>query len=328
MPRVLITGMSGFVGSCAGTEFRRRGWEVAGIGRRQSDQPGYMRFDLSLPFAPELEKAIQESDVVIHAAARSSPWGSKKQFHLANEFATQQLLDACEAGGKPKFIFISSSSVYYEAKDQLQIDESTPQAAPSVNLYAASKQKAESLVREYSGAWTILRPRAVYGRGDTVLFPRILKAAEAGKLPLLIRSGSPAIGDLIAIDNLVECLFQAAARDEIIGDYNLTDNAPQEIVPFLVNIFEQLGIPKPRRQLNVRTATALAGLLEYLYRIFLPHKEPPITRFGVHVFAWSKTFNVEKMVQTFGSPRISTDEAVKDFVDWVQRERPYDARKP
>jgi nucleoside-diphosphate-sugar epimerase len=323
MPTILITGSSGFIGGATARTFRECGWRVYGIGRRNRKQKGYIRFDLSNPINSEVENAIRNSDVVLHAAARSSPWGTRKQFAADNVLATQNLIAACENNGKPRFIFVSSSSVFYQPKDQFEISESTPFAKPAVNLYAETKQVAESLVRKYSGQWTTLRPRAVYGVGDTVLFPRILAAANAGKLPLLIRDGEPAIGDLISIDNLVNYFHQCANDHSIEGEFNLTDNQPQEILAFLLDVFQRLGIPKPRKKLSVSSAFRIARVLEFAYRTLRIRKEPPITRFGVHVFAYSKTFDASKMIAAFGSPKYSTEQSVDKFVKWVKAENPY-----
>lgn len=323
MPTILITGSSGFIGGVTHARFQSMGWETIGIGRRKSDQDSYVRFDLSTALDDSIRDAIASADVVLHAAARSSPWGSRKQFESANVVATRNLLEACNRSSKPKFIFVSSSSVYYRAADQLGINESTPQAEPAVNLYAETKQRAEELVRGYAGEWVILRPRAVYGTGDMVLFPRILAAAKAGKLPLLIREGKPAVGDLIAIENLVDCFVRAASDDQVRGEYNLTDNDPQEIIAFLLSVFDKLGIEKPQKQISVKTAMRAAWMLEHVFRLAMPWREPPITRFGVHVFAYSKTFDVSKMLEVFGPPKRNTQQSVDEFVSWVNNENPY-----
>ena len=323
MQTILITGSSGFVGGCAVARFQSAGWKTFGVGRRPLDQTGYHRCDLSQPLDPDLIKVIRQSEVVLHAAARSSPWGTRRQFHAANVRATANLLDACEANGRPRFIFISSSSVYYREQDQLDILESTPLAKKPINHYAASKQVAERLIQNYHGSWSILRPRAVYGKGDTVLFPRILAAAQAGRLPLLTRPGPPAMGDLISIHNLTDCLLRAASDPAIHGSYNLTDNAPQEIISFLLEIFSRLNIKPPEREISVRNAHRLARLLEMVYGSLIPWKEPPITRFGVHVFAFSKTFDVSKMIEGFGPPCTTTETAIDEFVSWVKNENPY-----
>ncbi len=158
-----------------------------------------------------------------------------------------------------RLIFISSSSVFYRAEDQIDITEQSPHASPAVNHYAESKQLAEKVVEKFKGSWCILRPRAVYGAGDSVLFPRILTAAKAGRLPLLIRRGKPAIADLLSVSNLVHCAYQAACNRSIAGDFNLTDNHSIEIIPFLLEIFRRLDIAAPTRSLSVDKAIASHG---------------------------------------------------------------------
>jgi nucleoside-diphosphate-sugar epimerase len=206
--RVLITGSSGFIGGHLFDRFRAMGWDVTGIGRRPVAKPGYVAHDLTRPLPIDLDRqsnGVDASfDVVIHGAARSSPWGSRREFERQNVLATKHVLDYCAAHGSPRLVFISSSSVFYRAGHQLGITEETPLPENAVNHYAATKQEAEALVKQYRGPWVIARPRAVFGPGDTVLLPRILHAAREGRLPLLVGKDGPAVGDLIYIDNLVD----------------------------------------------------------------------------------------------------------------------------
>jgi 2-alkyl-3-oxoalkanoate reductase len=284
---------------------------VTGIGRRSLPLAGYFVHDLSRPLPPSFDLPF---DVVVHNAARSSPWGRREEFERHNVQATQHVIDACLRQGRPKLLFLSSSSVYYRPAHQLGITEETPLPSRPINDYAATKRKAEALVRRYPGSWAILRPRAVIGPGDTVLFPRILRAARAGRLPLLISPDGPVVGDLIYIDNLVDSVVRAATAADVQGCFNLTNNEPVPILDFLLDVFDRLGIPAPRRRVSVRTAMVTARLLEWFYTVCLPDREPPITRFGVHVFAYSKTFNVSKMLVTMGQPRVPLTEGVKRIV--------------
>jgi nucleoside-diphosphate-sugar epimerase len=283
----------------------------------------YVQQDLAQPWDERLVRFLGRADAVLHAAARSSPWGTRRQFEQSNVEATRRLIAMCEERGQPQLVFVSSSSVYYRPCDQLGIREGDPPADQPVNRYAATKLAGESLVRGYSGPWVIVRPRAVYGPGDTVLFPRILNAARAGRLPLLVRPGSPVVGDLICIDNLVHCLCQALADPKITGEFNLTDNQPVEIQEFLGRVFDRLSIARPVKQVPVATAFRVARVLEAFYGVALPWLEPPITRFGVHVFAYSKTFDVSRMLETFGPPPITTEEGISRFVEWVRQTNPY-----
>jgi 2-alkyl-3-oxoalkanoate reductase len=320
---LLLTGASGFIGSQAVLHFRKSGWRVIGTGRRPSQDPDYFRWDLTHRIPDSLLQRFPKPDVILHAAARSSPWGSRQSFYRQNVVATQNILQLAKSLQVQKLIFVSSSSVYYEPRDQFGITESTPLALTPVNEYAASKQQSEAFVKEFPGPWCILRPRAVYGRGDSVLFPRILAAASAGRLPLLVRRGEPAIGDLLSIQNLNNVFLKAATSPEVVGDFNITDNQAVPINEFLLSIFRRLRLREPKRQLSVETAFRVARWLEFVYQFALPWKEPPITRFGVHVFAYSKTFNVQKMLDTFGQPAQSVEEAIDEFTQWVITENPY-----
>ena len=311
---MLITGISGFVGGHLFDRFRGMGWSVTGLGRRPLVDPSYVVHDLAEP----LDGAFGTFDVVVHAAARASPWGRRRDFERQNVLATKHVIDHCLAHGQPKLVFISSSSVFYRDGHQLKITEETPLPERAVNDYAATKRVAEEIVARYPGEWVILRPRAVFGPRDTVLLPRILEAARAGRLPLLVSADGPAVGDLIYIDNLVDCIVRAAESNDIRGCYNLTNNEPVAIQEFLFDLFRRLDLPLPRRRVSVRKAMAAAGALELVHRWFLPSKEPPITRFGIHVFAYSKTFDVSKMLAAMGSPRVPLAEGLERTVAWVK----------
>ena len=289
------------------------GWELLGVGRRPLAQPDYRSVDLSaqfdLPFAPE---------VVVHAAARSSPWGARREFLRHNVEATRHVIDFCLRHGRPKLIYISSSSVFYRNEHQFGLTEKSPIGPHFVNTYAETKFLGEQLVRAYPGPWAILRPRAVFGAGDTVLFPRILAAAQRGRLPQFTTNGPPATGDLIAIDTLTDYILRATRDPAITGDFNLTNNEPVPIMDFLLGVFDRLDIARPTRRLPVHRALLFARLTETLYRAVPFLGEPPITRFGVGVFAYSKTFDVKKSLAAFGPPSVSIADGVAQFVAWQQ----------
>jgi 2-alkyl-3-oxoalkanoate reductase len=208
---ILITGSSGFIGSQLCRYLVGLGHIVYGIGRRPMPNTTYkyIQHDLAQPLHLNLKP-----DIVIHAAALSSPWGSRKSFEKNNVLATQNVIDFCKQA-RAKLVYISSSSVYYKNEHQLGINEQTPFPEKPINLYAATKRKAEELIRQYPSSWLILRPRAVFGPEDTVLFPRILRAAKAGRLPLLKSKHSPVLGDLIYIETLCDYIAKASVNPSI-----------------------------------------------------------------------------------------------------------------
>jgi nucleoside-diphosphate-sugar epimerase len=307
--KLLITGASGFVGGALWRAARGKGHEVCATGRRALFDAVYFSCDLSRG----LEKDFQP-DVVVHAAARSSPWGSPREFAEQNVDATRHVVDFCERHGRPLLVHVSTTAVMYADEHQFGLDEQTPLPARPINRYAATKRVAEKIVEGYTGPWCIVRPRAVFGPGDTVLFPRILRAARAGRLPL-IESEQTVRGDLIYIDTLVDYLLRIAER-RTEGLYLLTNNQPVPILEFLGDVLQQLGVPAPRRRIPVRRAMLAAGLIERTYGLLPFLGEPPLTRFGVSVFAYSKTFNVDKALRDLGPPSVTLVDGVERFVRW------------
>lgn len=321
MTRILVTGASGFVGGRLLDRFRDRGdVELHGLGRRSRPGPGYTSHDLGEPLRALSDPSFVP-DVVIHAAARATPWGSAAEFHRDNVAATQHMLDYCLAHGRPRVIYVSSSSVFYQDGPQLGLTEQSPIGPRFVNRYAQTKAAGERLVQAYPGSWAIARPRAVFGPGDTVLFPRILAAAKAGRLPRFDTGAvGPAMGDLIYVDTLVDYLLALALRSELAGAYNLTNAQPVPIQAFLLDVFTRLGLPAPTRTVSVRTALVAAAITEALWTLLRRTGEPPITRFGVGVFAWSKTFDVTRMLADLGPPSVSIAEGVEAFVRWQRHQ--------
>ncbi len=317
--KVLITGASGFIGrSFVDSITKEENLVVTGIGRRNIDLPDYISHDLRNPldFLPGYRP-----DVVIHGAALSSPWGSKGDFYENNVKATANVVDFCEKRSVKRLVYISSSSVYYNDNDQYNIDERTPIGPSFINEYARTKYLGEKLVEGFRGEHVILRPRAVFGPGDTVLFPRILRAATAGKLPIIQRDGPPARGDLLYIDNLIDWMKKAVILPDLQGAFNLTNGDPVVIQDFLFDIFRRLDIKIPDRKVSYKKALIFATMIENIYRVFAISEEPPVTRFGIQVFSLSKTFDARKTLETLGKPTTSLEEGVNRFIEWQKRQR-------
>jgi 2-alkyl-3-oxoalkanoate reductase len=310
--QILVTGASGFVGGAFMRRFASRtDLDLIGLGRRVTALPAYHRVDLTKPFDLPINP-----DVVIHAAARASPWGTPREFEVQNVTATQHVIDFCRRHGHPRLLYVSSSSVFYRNAHQYNLAESSPVGPTFVNAYAATKYRGEQLLQAYEGESAILRPRAVFGPGDTVLFPRVLAAARKGVLPLFTGATETVMGDLIYIDVLADYLMRAATLPGIRGSYNLTNGEPVPLQQLLLDVLARLDLPAPTRRVRISTAMRVAGAMEWLYRTFRIPGEPPITQFGVGVFAYSKTFDVTRALTELGPPTVSLRKGVDAFVAW------------
>ncbi|MFE5671187.1 NAD-dependent epimerase/dehydratase family protein [Agromyces sp. NPDC056523] len=310
--RVLVTGATGFVGGALLRALRERDdIDVRGIGRRRVDDPDVASLDLSrsveLPFG-----AAFRPDVIVHAAARASQWGTRAQFRTQNVDATANVLELARRSGTSRVVYVSSTSVFYRRADQFGLTESSPIGPDFLNDYARTKHEGEQLVRRHPGDWVIARPRAVFGPGDTTLLPRILEAAARGRLPFLGDPAHPAVGDLVYIDTLVDQLVAATLAPGLAGtEVNLTNGEPVPIMPTIARILGELGLPVPRRTIGRTSALGLAAAAETAWRLGRLPGEPPLTQYAVWLLASSKTFDVSLARRLFGPPAIGMEEAIE-----------------
>ncbi|MCC5973415.1 MAG: NAD(P)-dependent oxidoreductase [Rubellimicrobium sp.] len=319
MITTLVTGTSGFVGSAIGRHLRGQGHHVIGLSRtppRDGSTDRAIAHDLALPLPPHLTDALPPIDYVVHCAALSAPWGPPQAFDRNTLRPVETLARHFAKAPPRRFVHISTTAVHYRLADQTGLTEDSPLPPTPVNAYAAAKRAAEEVLTATDLPLTILRPRAVFGPGDTVVFPRILHAARAGLLPRLRRpDGGRAQSDLIHVDTLAAYVARALAADRD-GTFILTNAAPVVTHDLLETVFAALGIPEPRREVGLGTAMLAARGFEWRSRLFQNWREPPVTRFGVSSLGHHKTFDIARTLAAFGPPAVSMQDGIASFIDW------------
>lgn len=169
---ILVTGASGFIGGAMVLHFAKNpSYKIIATGRSVCDKFNhlnnveYIQLDLT-----KNKKPIQ-ADICIHSAGLADDRASEEEFEKHNVLATQLLIDCLK--GCETFVFISSSSVY-DFSNSLPKKEDEATLDSGIYIYGRSKLKAEHVVKKASfKSIYLLRPRAVYGKGDKNLQPRI-----------------------------------------------------------------------------------------------------------------------------------------------------------
>lgn len=96
-----------------------------------------------------------------------------------------------------------------------------------VNTCAQTKRQAEQIVLAATGINSIvLRPRGIYGAGDTTLLPRLLRKVTKRPLPIF-RDGIAKI-DLTHVDDVVSAVVAALASDVAGEIFNVSGG---EVLP-------------------------------------------------------------------------------------------------
>ena len=322
--KVLVTGATGFLGGGVARRYAEAGHEVLGTGRNaeagaQLESDGITFAAVPLRDRDAVVAACAGRDLVIHCAALSSPWGTAKAFETANVLGTENVIAGCQQHAVPRLVYISTPSLYMSGKDRFAVRETDPLPKP-INEYARTKGIADERIDEASRrglSIVSLRPRAIFGPGDTVIFPRIARALREGRLPVIGRGDS--IVDMTYIDNAVDAVLAAGAAPESAAGnkYNITNGEPVRLWDVIATLAKAMDVPLPTKRLPFAVAWALAGASEASYRIFARDGEPVLTRYGVAVLSCSLTMDISAAVRDLGYiPQVTMDEGLQNFLDW------------
>lgn len=324
MPRILVTGASGFIGAHVTRRLAADGHAVVATGRDagridalRGVVTGVMLADLA---DNPLDDMLAGCDVVVHCAALSSPWGSVEAFQKANVVATERLLDAARRQGVHRFVHMGSPSIYFRFRDQFNVGEDFDPPQRWITEYARSKWASECRVRDASDdqlQTIILRPRAVFGEGDRAILPRLLALAARGWFPLI--DAGRALIDVTHVDNLAGLVAHCVSAD-LPGNgraYNVSNGTPIRVRVLLEHLFDALGLHPRLVPLPRMSVLALAALSERLAYLRSGCPEPRLTRYGVGVIGYSQTLDISRATRELHYvPSMGIDAGLARFAQW------------
>ncbi len=292
--RVLVTGATGFLGMATARMLLERGHAVIALGRNATAlaalaQLGAMPAQADIRDAAAITAACRRADAVIHAAALSAPWGPRHEFAAINVGGTANVLAGCERHGVGRMVYVSSPSVIFDGRDKHDVTEDAPIPPRLMSVYSETKAQAERLVRASSVPSVIIRPKAIFGPGDTALLPRVVQAARAGRLPQ-IGAGRNRV-DLTYVDNVAHALCLAldapAAADRT---YHITNGEHPLLWDVIGGVLRAVGIQRPLRRRPVPLMLGVARMLELAAHI--TGREPLLTRYTVLILARTQTYDI------------------------------------
>lgn len=196
MSLLAVTGATGFLGGHVLRVAAERGHQVRALARCPQLPRARVEWVQGALDDPEsLATLIEGADAVIHVAgAVNAP--NLAGFLAANVTGTATLVTAAEAAGVSRFIHVSSLSA----------------REPQLSDYGWSKSASETVLRQGSLDWTIVRPPAIYGEGDREML-ELFRLAARGFVPL------PPSGrlSLIAAGDLARLLIDLVDAPASIG---------------------------------------------------------------------------------------------------------------
>jgi nucleoside-diphosphate-sugar epimerase len=242
--KVLVTGASGFLGRAVCSELRGREHEAAALVRRPGSEPaGTAAVAGDLTDADALAAAVERvrPECVIHLAAEIASQRDARKIAEVNVEGTRRLLDACKAGGVPRFVF-ASTVVTGDARGA-EIDEESE--LPVETAYGRSKQEGERLVRESGLSTAVIRPSHVYGAGGWYAEEFVKRLRQPGRFAVV--GAGDNWWDVVRVEDVASACVDAAERAPAGAVYHVVDDEPIRYYDFVALTAEALGVGPPRR---------------------------------------------------------------------------------
>lgn len=302
---IFVTGASGFVGSAATRALDAGGHHVTAMSRSARSDAVIDALGAT-PIRCDLESItadhIKGADVVLHCAAYVEAWGPKDAWYKGNVLGTQKVLDAARAGGAKRFIHIGTEAAIVYGQHIHDADESYPLAPQSPYPYCATKAQAEQRVREANVAGSfetiVLRPRFIWGPGDTTLLPVIEKMAAAGNWTWI--NHGRATTSTTHIDNLVYAIMLALTRGTGGEAYFILDDGQSKMKDMINGMAASKGLMLPDKSVPSWLANIIGSTAEGVWRLFGLKGEPPLTRHAAMVMACDCTLTDAKARSDLG----------------------------
>lgn len=253
MPRILITGSTGFIGSFIVEEALRRGMEVWAAVRQTSSRQyltderiHFICLDLSSEEALTEQLKGHVFDYVVHAAGATKAV-RRSLFRETNTVGTMNIVRAIAACKMPirMFVFMSSLSVFGPAREEQPYSDILDTDTPQPNTaYGKSKLEAEHFIDSFGKAnrfpYIVLRPTGVYGPREKDYY--LMMQSIARHIDVAAGFKRQDI-TFIYVKDLVQAVFLALEKGKSGRKYFLSDGDVYSSRTFSDLIHAELGNP-------------------------------------------------------------------------------------
>lgn len=305
--KIIITGATGSLGAYLTRWFSGKGHEVIAVGRtanppvRLKEFASYIRADITAPFI------LPEADICIHTAAIADDKVRPAELYKANVTGTENVAEA--AKHCKTFIHTSTSSVYTTSDHPLSEEMAGEKNGVKLSAYGKSKLLAEeALIKTFrNDACFILRPRGIYGAGDKVLLPRLLRLVKNNKM---IRAGDMNVNlSMTQFENFamaVECCMISGKKDLHI--FNVADDRTYVLYDVLKKLLTEIYSCKlPEKKVPLWVLKCMAAL-----------KIGDVTPLFINTVSKSLVLDLSKIKREMEyHPVLNFDTSVKQIAYWV-----------
>ncbi|MEJ1930188.1 SDR family oxidoreductase [Nostoc sp. NIES-2111] len=322
-----VTGATGLLGSNLCRELVLQGWRVKGLVRsidkakRFLGNSGVEFIQGDIENVPAFAQQLKGVDVVFHTAAffreyyqPGSDWEKMKRINVNG---TIELLQAAEAQGVARTVFISSSGVIQTYPDQPATETAPYSTFADKNLYFKTKVLAEQEVYRFLETSkmdvVMILPGWMMGPGDAA-------PTSAGQLVLdLLRRKLPGVinggASLTDVRDVAAATVKAAERGERGGRY-LVAGPLTNMKDIALEVEAISGVKAPRIEIPDGVAIAIAWFLEKVTGLTGGVNPMPLA--GIQSLFEKASLSSAKAERELGATFRPIRHTLKDTMLWYQ----------
>ena len=248
-------------------------------------------------------------DRAFHAAAALGEWGRREDFERGNVAGTRNALAAsARAGVKRRFVHVGTEAALLAGEPLVNVDETAPLRPDSKALYSATKAQAEQAVldanRDGELETVVVRPRLVWGAGDTTILPGIVEAVRSKRFRWI--GGGRHRTSTTHVDNVVEGLVLGAERGRPGGAYFVTDGEPGRLPRLRHRAAGHAGRRDPRQERAAGSRARGRGRDGGDLGCAADLRRPPVTRLAYWLAALETTIDISRAREELGYAPVRT----------------------
>lgn len=312
--KAFVTGGSGFIGGVLLRRLRDEGVEARALARSDESaakvaEAGAEPVRGELDDVESMGAGAQGCELAFHAAAALGEWGTREQFERGNVHGTRNALEAARRAGVRRFVHVGTEAALMAGDPLVNVDETAPLRPDSKAHYPATKARAELAVREANSdgfETVVIRPRLVWGVGDTTILPGIVDAVRSGRFRWI--DGGGHLTSTTHVDNTVEGLWLGATKGRPGEAYFVTDGDPVVFRDFVTALLATQGVRAPDKEAPAAVARIAGPVLEGLWGLMRRDAPPPLTRLTYWLSAQECTIDISKARSQLGYEPVRTRE--------------------
>lgn len=326
MPKALVTGGTGFVGSHVVRVLLAQKLPVRCLVRPQTNRANLQGLDVEpvlgdLNDPASLKLALRGCDMLFHVAADYRLWARDPEaMEKTNVEGTRQLLEAAGEAGVKKIVYTSSVAAVGRPATNGHLgigrEDLDPPADQQVGSYKKSKFASDLLARQFAQKGlplVLVNPAAPIGSRDIKPTPtgKIIVDFLNRKMPAYLETGM----NFIDVEDVAAGHWLAAQKGRtgeryILGHKNMT------LKEFLDQLAQIAGLPAPRFKIPYAVAYLAGAVSTGLSS--LTRKEPAIPLDGVRMAHEPMYYDASKAVRELGLPQTPIETALRKAVKWFR----------